>query len=682
MNRGYKINYVTKNSFEWMGWESKDLTSQNVNVIIPQPFKKFHHQYMNIKNINGSILMHKSVRPIVCELHDKTLYPVEIGIRLAMSLQHGYQFIGVLNFLKSSKDANCEDIVLSLDQDGKIIQSSKVASNYFDEDILIQEQVPELSMILPEFDFITSLKNKNQELAEILETDLYTLSERTDIDIPYKIMKRLKHYLPYCSEFKDNKISEADLDTDKHNLQKNCYIDLFNNDREESRVFQVNISDFWYQDHLGGRFVIFHRSFSEHTFANRSLQFILTQNEYLKIWDSWERYVYKILIYEQAKDKARGIDRQAKKMANKMDGLLGKNFATRPNLFGTSVIGTQSDFDPTGGFMNQFSSQNQSKSFKKELVQTCSLDSPAKQPIEEEDSLLEEINEIEGEAMETRRFGTHNNLDVLRNMTSTQSNTTGQENAGDEEIGESNHLDLMEWTDPTIDEGARLNFKKNEKAKYMEDQINKVNEKIAQSNNKTQSNKVIIISKAEEEKKDSNELDFLKKGTDTTKSRMSNNPMNTNVKNFNFNNFAEDDVIIEEKFESSPMKQPRQVLFQTKESDQIEEFDESNEEENPSLERRKAKNRYNYRKTKTIMKNIKKGNKELGSNSNNRPASQAANSVSSTVISQFVKVKKTISYLIHHNPKLSSHKNKWVNVLGENIQSKNIGKLRHFKMEV
>jgi PAS domain S-box-containing protein len=116
--RGFKINYVTKNSFEWLGWESKDLQGQNVNAIIPQPFKGFHENYMEVKNINGSILMHKSVRPIVCELKDGSLYPVEIGIRLAMSLDHGFQFIGVLNFLQASKNSSSEDIVLSLDKKG------------------------------------------------------------------------------------------------------------------------------------------------------------------------------------------------------------------------------------------------------------------------------------------------------------------------------------------------------------------------------------------------------------------------------------------------------------------------------------------------------------------------------------------------------------------------------------
>jgi hypothetical protein len=85
---------------------------------------------METKNLNGSILMHKSVRPIVCELSDETLYPVEIGIRIAKSLDHGFQFVGVLNFLKSSKTMNSEDIVLSLDNRGNIIQCSKDAVNY------------------------------------------------------------------------------------------------------------------------------------------------------------------------------------------------------------------------------------------------------------------------------------------------------------------------------------------------------------------------------------------------------------------------------------------------------------------------------------------------------------------------------------------------------------------------
>jgi hypothetical protein len=64
--------------------------------------------------------------------------------------------------------------------------------------------------------------------------------------------------------------------------------------------------------------MIFHRSFNEHPGANRPLSFILTQNEYLSIWDTWEKYVYKILIYEQAKDMHKGVNRIAKKMGDQM----------------------------------------------------------------------------------------------------------------------------------------------------------------------------------------------------------------------------------------------------------------------------------------------------------------------------------------------------------------------------
>jgi hypothetical protein len=100
---GFKINYITKNSLEWLEWESKDLINCDVSEIIPLTFKKLHKSYMNQKNINGSVLMHKSVRPVVCELKNKTLRPVEIGIRLGFSLEHGFQFVGVLNFMLASK---------------------------------------------------------------------------------------------------------------------------------------------------------------------------------------------------------------------------------------------------------------------------------------------------------------------------------------------------------------------------------------------------------------------------------------------------------------------------------------------------------------------------------------------------------------------------------------------------
>lgn len=46
-NKGFKINYITKNSLEWLGWESKDLISKDVAEIIPRTFKKLHRSYMN-----------------------------------------------------------------------------------------------------------------------------------------------------------------------------------------------------------------------------------------------------------------------------------------------------------------------------------------------------------------------------------------------------------------------------------------------------------------------------------------------------------------------------------------------------------------------------------------------------------------------------------------------------------
>jgi hypothetical protein len=75
----------------------------------------------------------------------------------------------------------------------------------------------------------------------------------------------------------------------------------------------------------------------------------------------------------------------------------------------------------------------------------------------------------------------------------------------------------------------------------------------------------------------------------------------------------------------------------------------------PSLDDRLRKHNQKMKavvKTKTLLDRI---NAENNSNSNNRPISAAANSVTSTVISEYVKVKKTISYLIHYNSRLTLH---------------------------
>jgi phosphorylcholine metabolism protein LicD len=90
---------------------------------------------------------------------------------------------------------------------------------------------------LRQFDYITELKHKNEKLAQELEIEVFALARRKDLDVPYKIMKRLKRYLPYCSEFKENRIKESELGSAKHELQKNCWLDLYNHDREETRMF-------------------------------------------------------------------------------------------------------------------------------------------------------------------------------------------------------------------------------------------------------------------------------------------------------------------------------------------------------------------------------------------------------------------------------------------------------------
>lgn len=78
--------------------------------------------------------------------------------------------------------------------------------------------MPVLKTIFPSFDSITKLKNRNEELASIVGTPLEILSEKTDLDIPYSIMDKLRRYLPYTSEFEQNRLTEKDLDTDKYRM--------------------------------------------------------------------------------------------------------------------------------------------------------------------------------------------------------------------------------------------------------------------------------------------------------------------------------------------------------------------------------------------------------------------------------------------------------------------------------
>lgn len=62
------------------------------------------------------------------------------------------------------------------------------------------------------------------------------------------------------------------------------------------------------------------------------------------------------------------------------------------------------------------------------------------------------------------------------------------------------------------------------------------------------------------------------------------------------------------------------------------------------------------------------------SNSNNKPGSQAAGSVSTTVVSEFVKIRKTISYLLHHNPLLRLSTNIWDYIFVDKISAPVLGK--------
>jgi hypothetical protein len=78
--------------------------------------------------------------------------------------------------------------------------------------------MPVLKGIFPSFDSITKLKHRNEELAEIVGMSVDLLSSKTDVDIPYSIMDKLRKYLPYTSEFEQNRLTEKDLETDKHSL--------------------------------------------------------------------------------------------------------------------------------------------------------------------------------------------------------------------------------------------------------------------------------------------------------------------------------------------------------------------------------------------------------------------------------------------------------------------------------
>lgn len=650
--RGFKINYVTKNSLDWLYWDSKDLIDQDVNVIIPQPFKGFHHQYMETNNINGSILMHKSVRPIVCELHDGTLYPVEIGIRIAYSLQHGFQFVGVLNFRKSSKSISSEDLVLSLDSKGNIIQYSKDVVRYFIVQRKIQQQVPELKRIFKEFDYITRLKNKNEELSELLGIELNELTQKREVDIPYKVMKRMKNYLPYSSEFLGNRVSESEVGSDKHRLQQNSRITLYNIEKRKEKIFEVTISDFWHRDRIEGRFIIFQRRLNEFSTArSRSLQFILTQNEYLNIWDSWEKYVYRILLYEQAKETHHDTHLTQKKNTPAENN---EEYTPASTIFNKTSEYNTTLGSPASRLYNTFQEEESSL---KNLKKVSNMNPSNKKILYKELNQIEE-NLGEAEALETRRFGTHSNFGQLRNQSPrVQSESSQLENAGLIEISEQNQFGLREWKSQNVlIEEEKLTSSKT------------INSQAVNINNQ-QSRILKIPSPAVDERTShGNPPAYETRETGTTKSKVSTNPILEQIsKNHKKKvKFYKGSIGFDSRFnEDSFRRDSQNFLFDT------------NQDLHPSVEKKvEMKEKRASNKIKSIYNSKKLLDRiraEQNSQENNKPISMPAHSVTSTVISEYVKIKKTISYLVHYHPRLTLNQNKWQKVLDDNITTPQTG---------
>ena len=65
----------------------------------------------------------------------------------------------------------------------------------------------------------------------------------------------MKLYLPYSSECRENEVKNIEIDTDQINMQKNCFVNLFNKDSEEHKMFSIKISDFWYKNKIEKKYL-------------------------------------------------------------------------------------------------------------------------------------------------------------------------------------------------------------------------------------------------------------------------------------------------------------------------------------------------------------------------------------------------------------------------------------------
>ena len=614
---------------------------RNVNEIIPQPFKRFHHKYMRAGNLNGSVLMHKSVRPIVCEIKCGSLFPIEIGVRLAKSLEHGFQYIGVLNFHKSSKDQTEEDIILSLNQEGKIIQSSSKTCQYLNPYKNVKEQIPILKQVLPHFDMITELKNSPKYIARIAEQNIRNLQSDTELEVPYAVLEPLKWYLIYSGDYKKNKISAQDFTSVKFKMQEDSNILLYNRASETTSSFEVTISDFWNKGDIEGRFVIFHRSLERYKKGNRSLQFFLSYQESLKIWEVWQDKVYEGMVLEKTKSEREKTILKVRKLGRNFSGILKKDVSQEHNEKGNKGKETTAD----------------------QLDHEKSLPKPPPLKAKKSETNVEAYLEAEeGSVLELKNFGSTNNLDTMRKCQSTKSiSNEVDDNLNNGADLVDNQLELMEW----INENEKLDSER--RSKNGESLKNRTFGPLIDTDEQ-----LVIVEEYKGPEETEQEVEFTKKSKPVRikieKAPSSNNSLK---KTLSSSKGLPQKVSDQEKI---PLTTPRSVdqskLTKIQTFGKTEAHTENDEKPldlNTNVQSR-AKMHFNSAANKIIKKTMKQRDKLTKEEIINNWQPSAGHSVSTVHMTNFVSIKKSVSYLVHHHPYLKVNSNNWGTLFKKTVE--------------
>lgn len=133
------------------------------------------------------------------------------------------------------------------------------------------------------------------------------------------------------------------------------------------------------------------------------------------------------MVYEEAKTRMMSLfSPEPKSREGKQDITKGFGFSI------DHIIGPQGPANILGNAML-------SKASGIPLPPVYNFGAPSHVQETEEDNLL--ADEEDAKAMETRRFGTHNNAGLLKNIQTTQSNSSQLENAIDSDLQESTPVD-------------------------------------------------------------------------------------------------------------------------------------------------------------------------------------------------------------------------------------------------